>query len=92
MIDVKKTWVGPRHHSMVLFENGARVCSCRFTLGEPPNLRAEEDKVLASIIRKMMADKDAWDSPFMALEKTAVCFDGWVDLEPEQVEALRRLR
>ena len=50
-----------------------------------------EDEILASIIRKMMSDKDAYDSPFMVLEKDSVCFDGWVDLDPEQVEALRRL-
>lgn len=50
-----------------------------------------EDEILASIIRKMMSDRDSFDSPFMALENSAVCFDGWVDLEPEQVEALRRL-
>ena len=50
-----------------------------------------DDEVLASIIRKMMSDRDNWDSPLIALEKNMVCFDGWVDLTPEQAEALREL-
>lgn len=47
---------------------------------------------LASVMRKMLVQRENWDGCYINICDDSVCIDGWVnDLTPEEVKALRDL-
>ena len=51
-----------------------------------------DDALLASVVRKLFAQRGAWDGAYIDVLSDAMCVDGWVNhLTPDEVAALKRL-
>ena len=52
----------------------------------------ESDAVLASVVRKLFAQRDGYDGAYIDVQRDSMCIDGWVNgLTADEVGELRRL-